>query len=78
MCRLARLVDVGVKADIATLDVKDNELQRIDKQPTMSAAEEPDQKTLASANRRHRFVPSEFTELRRIILRFSSYAAQSI
>src|ERR1700756_206401 len=24
---------------------------------TMSAAEEPDQKTLASANRRHRFVP---------------------
>src|SRR6516165_281523 len=25
--------------------------------PTMSAAEEPDQKTLASANRRHRFVP---------------------
>src|SRR5689334_22021326 len=25
--------------------------------PTMSAAEEPDQKTLAGANRRHRFVP---------------------
>src|SRR6201990_820649 len=25
--------------------------------PTMSAAKEPDQKTLAGANRRHRFVP---------------------
>ena len=33
----------------------------------MSAAQESDQKTLASANRRHRIAPLQFTELRRII-----------
>jgi hypothetical protein len=40
---VARLVDVGVKADIATLDVKDNELHRIDKQPmTLWPPDPPD------------------------------------
>ena len=43
----------------------------------MSAAEEAYQKTLAGAYRRHRFVPSRFTELRRTIRRFSSYMTQS-
>jgi hypothetical protein len=40
---LARLIDVGIKADIATLDLKDNELNRIDKQPiTLWPPDPPD------------------------------------
>ena len=44
----------------------------------MSAAEESDQKTLARRIAAIDSSPSEFTELRRIIRRFSSYVAQSI